>query len=87
MYLSYYWTKEKEDDEEEKRKIQTKGEKHIKEKKGKSERGRGKDKKLYAAFMELKKAYDKVDREALWSVLKIYGVDQIFTVKILVENT
>ncbi len=34
----------------------------------------GKDKKLYAAFMDLEKAYDRVDREALWSVLKIFGV-------------
>ncbi len=34
----------------------------------------GKDKKLYVAFMDLKKAYDKVYREALWSVLKISGV-------------
>ncbi len=34
----------------------------------------GKDKKLYAAFMDLEKAYDRIDREALWSVLKIYGV-------------
>ncbi len=34
----------------------------------------GKDKKLYAAFMDLEKAYDRVDREALWSVLYIYGV-------------
>ncbi len=34
----------------------------------------GKDKKLYGAFMDLEKAYDRVDREALWSVLKIYGV-------------
>ncbi len=34
-----------------------------------------KGKKLYAAFMDLEKAYDRVDREALWSVLKIYGVD------------
>ncbi len=24
--------------------------------------------------MDLEKAYDRVDREALWSVLKIYGV-------------
>ncbi len=32
----------------------------------------GKDKKLYAAFMDLEKAY--VDKEALWSVLKIYCV-------------
>ncbi len=30
--------------------------------------------KLYAAFMDLEKAYDRVDREALWSVLYIYGV-------------
>ncbi len=34
----------------------------------------GKDKKLYPAFMDLEKAYNRVDREALWSVLKIYGV-------------
>ncbi len=34
----------------------------------------GKDKKLYAVFMDLEKAYDRVDREALWSVLRIYGV-------------
>ncbi len=34
----------------------------------------GKDKKLYAAFMDLEKAYDGVDREVLWSVLKICGV-------------
>ncbi len=34
----------------------------------------GKDKKLYAAFMDLEKAYERVDREALWNVLKIYGV-------------
>ncbi len=29
----------------------------------------GKDKTLYAAFMDLEKAYDRVNREALWSVL------------------
>ncbi len=34
----------------------------------------GKDKKLYAAFMDLEKAYDSVDIEAHWKVLKIYGV-------------
>ncbi len=34
----------------------------------------GKDKKLYAVFMDLEKVYYRVDREALWSVLKIYGV-------------
>ncbi len=34
----------------------------------------GKDKKLYEAFMDLEKAYNRVDRQALWSVLKVYGV-------------
>ncbi len=35
-----------------------------------------KGKKLYAAFMDLGKAYDRVDWLALWDVLKIYGVGQ-----------
>ncbi len=34
----------------------------------------GKARKLYAAFIDLEKAYNRVDREALWSVLKVYGV-------------
>ncbi len=34
----------------------------------------GKGKKLYAAFMDLEKAYNKVYRKALWNVLRIYGV-------------
>ncbi len=34
----------------------------------------GRAKKLFSAFMNLEKAYDRVDREVLWSVLKIYGV-------------
>ena len=33
-----------------------------------------KGKKLYVAFMDLEKAYDRVDWNALWDVLKIYGV-------------
>ena len=33
-----------------------------------------KEKELYIAFMDLEKAYDRVDREALWKVLQIYGV-------------
>jgi len=33
-----------------------------------------KDKKVYAAFMDLEKAYDRVDWEAMWDVLKVYGV-------------
>ncbi len=34
----------------------------------------GKDETLYAAFMDLEMAYNRVDREALWSVLRYYGV-------------
>lgn len=34
----------------------------------------GKDEKLYAVHMDLENAYDKVDRQALWNVLKMYGV-------------
>ncbi len=30
--------------------------------------------KLHAAFMDLEKACDRVDRKALWNALKIYGV-------------
>jgi len=33
-----------------------------------------KDKKVYAAFMDSEKADDKVDWEAMWDVLKVYGV-------------
>ena len=42
--------------------------------KGMAEKYLMKDRKLYAAFMDLEKAYDKVDWDALWEVLKIYGV-------------
>ncbi len=34
----------------------------------------GKDRELYVAFIFLEKACDRVDREALWNILKIYGV-------------
>ncbi len=33
-----------------------------------------KDKNVYAAFMDLEKAYDRADWEALRDVLRIYGV-------------
>ena len=35
----------------------------------------GKGEKLYAAFIDLDKAFDRVDREALWNFLKMYGVE------------
>lgn len=34
----------------------------------------GKDKKLYATFMNLEEAYDIANQEALWNILKIYAV-------------
>ncbi len=34
----------------------------------------GKNRKLYAVFMDLEKACDRVDMDALRNVLKIYGV-------------
>ena len=34
---------------------------------------KGKD--VYFAFMDLEKAYDRVDRDAMWNVLRLYGVD------------
>ena len=33
------------------------------------------NKSVYLAFMDLEKAYDKVDRCALWNVLRMYGVE------------
>ena len=38
----------------------------------------GKTEKLYAVFMDLKKkAFDRVDGEALWNILKIFGVVEL----------
>ncbi len=33
-----------------------------------------KDRKLFVAFMDLEKAYDRVDRKGLWDTLRVYGV-------------
>ena len=33
-----------------------------------------KGKEVFLAFMDLEKAYDRIDREGLWDVLKVYGI-------------
>ncbi len=33
-----------------------------------------KDRRLFAAFMDLEKVYDRVDRKGLWDTLRVYGV-------------
>ena len=33
-----------------------------------------KGKEVFWAFMDLEKAYDRIDREALWTVLRMYGI-------------
>ena len=40
-----------------------------------SEKFVGKNKSLYVAYMGLEKAYDRVDREAMWRVLGMYGIN------------
>ena len=32
-----------------------------------------KKRRLFVAFMDLKKAYDKVDRDGMWQVMRING--------------
>ena len=34
-----------------------------------------KNKCLYVAYMDLEKAYDRVDRDAMWRVLDMYGIN------------
>ena len=40
-----------------------------------SEKFVDKDKSLYVAYMDLEKVYDRVDREAMWRVLGMYGIN------------
>ncbi len=35
-----------------------------------------KDRKLFAAFMDLEKAYNRVYRKGLWDTLRVYGVGE-----------
>ena len=38
------------------------------------EKMKEKKRKVYVAFMDLEKAYDRVDRDAMWQVMEIYGI-------------
>merc|ERR1712002_424994 len=40
-----------------------------------SEKFCGKNKSLYVAYMDLEKAYDRIDRDAMWRVLSMYGIN------------
>ena len=40
-----------------------------------SEKFVDKNKSLHAAYMDLEKAYDRVDRKAMWRVLGMYGIN------------
>src|SRR5215469_5830357 len=42
--------------------------------KGLCEKYREKGREIYFGFMDLEKAYDRIDREALWRVMRKYGV-------------
>ena len=38
------------------------------------EKATAKGKDVFWAFMDLEKAYDRVDRDAMWQVMRMYGV-------------
>ena len=38
------------------------------------EKMKEKKKRVWVAFMDLEKAYDRVDRDAMWQVMRIYGI-------------
>ena len=48
-----------------------------------------KNKSLYVAYMDVKKAYDMVDREAIWRALGMYGINDqtLKAVQILYEKS
>ena len=37
----------------------------------------GKGKGVYFAFLDLEKAYDRVDRDAMWNVLRLNGIGRL----------
>lgn len=36
-----------------------------------------KNRRLFAAFINLERTYDRADRKELWDVLRIYGVGEL----------
>ena len=50
------------------------------------EKSREHDESLFALFVELRKAYDSVTREALWQVLKKYGVPPVAVMLSLIRS-
>ena len=43
-----------------------------------SEKAREKKRRVYVGFIDLEKAYDRVNREVLWQVLRMYDVEGKF---------
>ena len=41
-------------------------------------------KRVYVGFIDLEKAYDRANREALWQVLRMYDVVENFSVELRV---
>ena len=41
-----------------------------------TERFVSKGKSVYVAYMDVEKAYDRIDRNAMWRVLGMYGVSE-----------
>ena len=40
-----------------------------------AERFESKGKEMYVAYMDLEKAYDRIDRNAMWRVREMFGID------------
>ena len=49
-------------------------------------KSREKKRRVYVGFMDLEKAYDRVNREALWKVVRMYDVGGNGTGKVLIDR-
>ena len=50
------------------------------------EKMKEKKRKVWVAFMDLEKAYDRVDREAMWQVMRIYGDKRLRIDVVVLKN-